>query len=238
MLAPALLALALVSAAAPKDVAARESVLKLARRMEKAAARTKDHTATFYKSEVIGGSMQPAEHIELKWRRPGHVYMKWLAGKKKGRELLWKDERVMKVKNGLITLDLDPDGFMARRESRHTVREAGLPYIVDVIVRDLDRAKAARHEGVRYEDLGPKNVHGALARCWRVELPKEREPAYYAKRSEICMDVATGLPSLVRVWDLVDAQVVLVEDYSYGDIRVNTGLTDEDFSTENPAYGF
>jgi hypothetical protein len=40
----------------------------------------------------------------------------------------------------------------------------------------------------------------------------------------------------VKVWDDVDGRLELVEEYSFADIRVNVGLTDEDFSPDNPDY--
>lgn len=240
MFAVAVLAAAL-SVAAPPDVKARAKVHRFEQRLKDAAARTQDHTALFYKREHLDGELKPAEHILLKWRaaaptRGPQLYMKWIAGHHKGRELLWRGDKQMKIKAGILTLDVDVDGALVRGQSRHSVREAGLVEMARMIAADIDRAQARKHRGVTYEDLGDKNVHGALAHCWAATLPKDEDPTFSAKRAEICIDARTSLPSVVKVWDDVDGRLTLVEDYSFADIQVNAGLTDEDFSPDNASY--
>ncbi len=241
MLAASLVVAAILAAAPPPDVAARALVARMEARMRTAADRMQEHTATFYQREWMDGALQEAQHVQMKWRRADathgdRLYMKWTAGLHKGRELLWRGGATMRVKAGIIALDVDPSGILARGQARHHVREAGLAHLVERIVADIVRAKARKHAGVRYGDLGDKNVHGALAHCYVVDLPKDEDPGFYAKRSEICIDAKSSLPSVVKIWDEIDGKLELVEDYSFADIRVNPGLSDDDFSPKNPAY--
>ena len=226
-------------AGAPKDpeLAARAKVHRLETRLRMAAESARDHTALFYKREWIDGALQPAEHVALKWRAaaPGRgpqVVMEWVGGAHEGRKLLWRGDRTMKVKAGLLTLDLDVDGRIARTQSRNSVREAGATTLARLILLDVDRAQLRKHRGVSFEDLGDMNVHGARAHCWRATLPKDDDPKFYAKKSEVCVDARTGLPSVVKVWDDVDGRLELVEEYSFADLRVNVGLTDNDFDPD------
>jgi len=69
-------------------------------------------------------------------------------------------------------------------------------------------------------------------RCVEGRFPA---PGYYAPRLRICVFVGSKLLSRVQAWD---ASERLVEDYEYRDLRVNVGLRDRDFATDNPAYNF
>jgi hypothetical protein len=161
--------LALVVAAPPHpELAARAQVLRLEARLRQASAHLVDHTALFYKREWIDGALQPAEHIALKWRREtpargANLYMKWIAGYHKGRELLWRGERTMRVKAGILALDVDTDGVLVRGQSRHDVKEAGLARVSEKILADIARAKARKH--ARSRTAGPR-------RCRRTRTPR------------------------------------------------------------------
>ena len=47
-----------------------------------------------------------------------------------------------------------------------------------------------------------------------------------------------GLPARTEIWDLEDGALRVVERYGLADLQENLGLTDQDFSPENPEYGF
>ncbi len=60
-------------------------------------------------------------------------------------------------------------------------------------------------------------------------------PAYYGKKIEFIVDVATNLPLRTTIWGFDDH---IYERFEYFDMKVNPPLTDLDFDRENPAYNF
>ncbi|MEZ4449200.1 MAG: DUF1571 domain-containing protein [Nannocystaceae bacterium] len=205
--------------------------------MESAYRSVRDYTATLTKRERVKGKLLPAEVIEVKFRRPYSVYMKWTGAAHQGQEVLY----VRGVNGGKlrahpgsfpdVTVDLDPRGSMAMRGNRHPITEASLGDIVDKIVRDLRRGDARPGE-VTLQDLGPGQRGGELVRCVEARFSA---PGYYAPRVRVCLSARTRLPAWIQVWDAEDR---LVEDYEYRDLKINVGLTDRDFAADNPGYHF
>lgn len=60
-------------------------------------------------------------------------------------------------------------------------------------------------------------------------------PRYYASRIELWIDVASYLPIKALIYDDDGA---LFERFEHQDLRPNVGLSDQDFSPDNPAYNF
>ncbi len=60
-------------------------------------------------------------------------------------------------------------------------------------------------------------------------------PAYYGSKTELVLDVDTGLPLVHTVWD---ASGRIYEKYEYKNLAVDPKLTDADFDPNNDAYGF
>jgi hypothetical protein len=60
-------------------------------------------------------------------------------------------------------------------------------------------------------------------------------PRYYGGRVEFIVDKKTALPVKITTWDWNGR---LYESYEYPEVRLNPGLTRQDFNPENPAYDF
>jgi len=109
---------------------------------------------------------------------------------------------------------------------------------VELIYKDFVLAKKLADPDVKFTDKGIQTVGGVQSQCYEAELPKDKNPNYYAYKAHICMSLAAKLPNKVQVWDKEDGQVRMVEDYQYSDVRVNPGLEDKDFDPKNPEYKF
>ncbi len=211
--------------------------------MQAAANGIHDATYIFHKQEYADGKQRPAEHITVKYRAPNDIYMKWLPPTHKGRELLsrsgWNDDR-LRVSPGrwLPTLNLAPLGGLAMRGNRHSVYRLPFPAIVDNFVTSAALIKADPTLQARISDLGQQRHFGEPAHCYRLQLPKARQPKLYAAEVMLCVSLRTGLPLRIRSWNIEDGQLRQVEDYGYEDVRVNVGLEDRDFDPDNPVYGF
>ena len=68
-----------------------------------------------------------------------------------------------------------------------------------------------------------------------LEARAYKVPKTYGARTELAIDLGTGLPIRVTIWDAAGR---LYERYDYMDVVVNPRLTDIDFDPENPAYNF
>jgi outer membrane lipoprotein-sorting protein len=224
---------------APADVAAemRQHVFA----MQRAYGRVQDYTATFYKQERVKGELLPIETIELKFRKPFGVYMRWLSGDFAGREVLfvrgWNDDKIHAHQGSFpdITVNLRPDSSLAMRGNRHPITNVGFGETIRLLVRDARLAEARPQDDVQYVDLGLWDIHGARSRCLEARAPGGKSSPYYAPRAKICFNVTTKMPTRVSIWDDEDN---LVEDYAYADVRLNPGLGDADFDPANPDYDF
>lgn len=212
-------------------------------RMEQASARLKDLTFTFYKQEYVRGNLRPEEKIAVKQRRPTAAYLRWVGDVNTGREVLWQkgwNDGNIRVNPGpmLPTLNLDPLGRMAMATDRHSIYDLGPAHIVELISRDANRLRANKALPLKVTDLGPATVRGEPARCLENVLPKDQDPAFYASRVRVCVSERVNLPVSIEIWDVEDGAMRVVERYAFEDIRINPGLSDLEFSPDNPNYNF
>ena len=194
-----------------------------------------DYTCIFTKRELIG-TKEVYGRIFLKFkRRPRWIYMKWLDDGHKGQELIWSPHwnkgRIYVHGGGwkkLIKLHLEPDGSLALREARHPIYCTGFENLLNKVVEQL---QILRDVGVEPEVVCNDN-------CFLVSLNKDACPRLYGYRVEICFSQNPNLPCKVKVWDKVGGILQVVEEYQYSQIRINVGLTPDDFDPQNPLYDF
>lgn len=234
-------AVAQSSGPAPATTAEAVALRQQVYAMERAYAKVQDYTATFYKQERVKGRLLPAETVQLKFRKPFDVYMRWTDGDFAGREVLyvrgWNDGKIRAHQGSFpdITVNLRPDANLAMRGNRHPITQMGFGEVIRLMVRDARFSESHPQDGVEYIDHGESTIYGARSRCIEASVPLRSFADYYAHRAKICFNVATKMPTRVTVWDYEDA---LIEDYGFEDVRLNPGLTDVDFDPENADYNF
>lgn len=208
-----------IPAGAARSLAEAEAALAPLR---SAAATLERYTYVLHKSEWKNGRQLPPETIAVTVRvEPREVTLKWTGGRKDGQVVTWAAEqengRLVATPagwGGALRLRLDPRGARAMRESRHPVCDTGVGAIVSAFGGTLDLVRSRGYE-LAFADLGEQLVRGQPSRCVALELPKERDPALYARRAEICLDAARHLPTRIRAWDVENDAMRLVEDYEY-----------------------
>lgn len=208
-------------------------------RMREAYARVTDYTANFQKQERVDGKLLPAESIELKFKKPFKIYMKWLPGPGEGRELLYatgtNGNRLVAHGGGFtrsIVMNLDPDGKVAMRGNRHPVTDVGIGRMLDIVTGEVGKARKA---GVGTITVMDSTVFGRPARLIVVEAPADGKGVFYARRSEIWQDQALRLPVKIMVYGWSGE---LLESYGYKDLKVNPGLSDREFERGYDGYRF
>lgn len=217
--------------------------------MEKARERVEgieDYTAVFHKQEYVDGELLPEEVVEMKVRRkPRRIYMRWVGDAKEGQELLWgekwNDGKIRAHPGGwlgFVTVNIDPESSKAMKDNRHSVAEAGFGHTINLIARDLKTALKHPEYVQKIRDLGEKKIYGQKAHGFEAWLRKDKYSEFYGYRARVWIHDKLHLPVRIQIWEKEDGAVRLVENYGYEKIKINAGLSDEDFDPDNPEYKF
>jgi len=237
-----LLALALaLTLASPARAVSTEEFASLILGMEAAYARVTDYTARFTRQERLSVTLRPREEALLKFQRPGRIYLRWIAGPPKGREILFvkgrDDGRILVhepgVLSGFFTLVMAPDSPRVLQQSRHPVTDVGLGRLVELLVSNTRRA--LRRGELRLLDRGVTEESGRRQRQLEGVLPRDPGKGYYCYRALLSIDLEWGLPVAATIFDWEDR---MVESYAYRELRLNPGLKHIDFDPANPEYSF
>jgi hypothetical protein len=161
--------------------------------------------AIIIKTERVRGRMVGPETAEV-WIResPRAVRMTFLADGKPRRRILYNETvraGQMLVREGgmlgVMPLWLAIDSWLVRRSTSHTVREVGFGPLLDIIDRDVVRARP--FGGHRRSDEPPGIGPGGTS-CVVFAAPAQA-PDLYATRTRLCFDTTLRLPVFIEVFD-------------------------------------
>jgi hypothetical protein len=207
-----------------------------------------DYSCLFVQRERIDGALGPYKSLRLKVRhQPFSVYVHFDAPQDvRGQEVIYVAGR----NNGNLlahgvglkalagTVSLDPRGAIAMQASRHPITEVGLANVARRMVRVLESdARDPRYE-VKY--FPGTKVHGRSCTCMQFSHP-EPGPGipYHVGRVYVDDELNAPVRSETYLWpDRQGGQPVLIQEYTYLNLRFNNGFTDRDFDVNNPQYGF
>ena len=210
-------------------------------------SQVRDYTCTFFKRERIGGRMTPQYVMKMKARtRPLSIYFLfvrpnagreaiWVAGRNGGRAVV-HDVGLGKLLAG--TLELDPRSDRAMEDNRHPITEAGLGHLIDTV---YERWNAEMKPGETKVTIVPNTRIGERV-CTMIEsLHPQRHPSYMFHKVKLYFDQEHGLPIRFEAYDWPrrpGLAAELVEEYTYHNLRLNPGLSEQDFDPSNPQYSF
>ncbi|HDR88146.1 MAG TPA: DUF1571 domain-containing protein [Bacteroidetes bacterium] len=202
----------------------------------------------------------PDEGVELLYRE----------GSNANKVLVWPNDFPW------VNLKLDPQGSLIRKNSNHSIFDAGYWYLGDMIGHIL--RTGAGNPVLRNE--GPAGAGGQHLLKLTMELPGFGFEDYTVQEGEDLISIATRLkvpeymilqrnPGIDHLWDVEPGQTIrvptcyasrmvllidtrlmlpvkidiyddrgLFESYSYRNIRLDPGFTEQTFSADNPEYGF
>ncbi|MBI2524595.1 MAG: DUF1571 domain-containing protein [Candidatus Rokubacteria bacterium] len=209
--------------------------------MEAAYATVERYTARFARQEVVAGDRRPREEALVKFQRPDRMYLRWIEGPPKGRELLFvrgrHGDRALihgpGILAGLFTVLLAPDSPRVLSESRHPITDVGLGRLIDLILGSMRRAQERGELVLR--DAGLVEEGGRRGRRIEMRVPRGAGPGEDVRGAVITIDGASGLPVAAILSDEAGRPVA---EYAYTDLRLNPPLSPLDFDPANPAYGF
>ncbi len=220
--------------------------LDLARESRAALKAVRDYTATFIKRELVGRRMIE-QSMNMKCRaQPFSVYFDY-QGAEQGREVLfvegeYRGKLLVHDPKGLSalagTVQLAPNSPEAMRENRYPISKVGIANLIETIAAQWESETQFAEIEVK---LYPNAKLGDVA-CQAIQSshPQPRQQFRF-HMTRLYLDKVTNLPVRVEQFDWPKAPggpPVLVEEYTYRDLRLNVGLTDEDFSPQNRKYRF
>ena len=221
-----------------------------------------DYTCKVFRQERIAGRLRPHEMVSAKVRhrvveadrvvRPFSVYLKHLGPTRlKGRETLYVEgryfDRVILTKGGggalaNITLLLNPTGSRALSQNRYSIKKFGMKSIArELIERGMREVQADEHPDeweIRY--FKQATIDKRPCTCLQARRTTQRENfSFYLIRLFFDDELDVPVRFTTYTWPRATGdRPILVEAYTYTDIRLNPGLTDAEFDVANPSYGF
>jgi len=218
-------------------------------------ANVDDYTALFVKRYRVDGELTEMQYANVKIRNrklkdkrmttPMAAYLDFLKPKSvKGREVIWvegeNNGKLIAHDEGfrsLINVQLDPNGYLAMRGQRHPITEIGIEKLVEKMLETVDRDRPHGECEVKF-----RNVKLSETACTMLQVihPVRREHFdFYCAR--MYFDNKLKIPIRYESWSWPvkpGEKPVLEEEYTYLRVKVNVGLTDQDFSTSNSNYRF
>ena len=221
-------------------------------------ATIKDYTAIVIKREQVGGVIGDYEYMGAKIRNrqvangriltPFSVYLTFLKPSSvKGREVIYVENHnngnLVAHEGGmkgrfLPTVSLDPNGMMAMRGQRYPITEMG---IENLVVKLIEKGERDKKQGV-CEVKFHRGVKVGGRPCTVVTVQhNEKKACFDFHVAQIFIDDEMNIPVRYCAYDwpaTAGGQPMLLEEYTYQNIKLNVGLTDKDFDQENPKYNF
>ncbi len=207
------------------------------------------YTFTMLKQERVGNKLLPLETIEMKFRQePFSIYAKHVKPNSlRGQEAIFVkgkyDDKIVAHGAGLkgvITVVLPPDGPLARMGNRYPITEAGMKSMLKQL-QDLAEREKEYLATCDIHFVDGEEVDGRPCNCLEV-IGKKPTKTFRMAKARIYMDQEWNVPVKYEAHEFPpddDAgEPILVESYTYTNLKLNAGLTDEDFDPANKKFRF
>lgn len=229
-----------------------------ARSLDHIRTSIRDYTAVMVKRELVGGVLGEYEFMGIKVRNrrvqngqiltPFSVYMTFLRpASVKGREVIYVENQnsgnIVAHEGGmrgrfLPTVNLDPNGMMAMRGQRYPITDMGVENLVIKLIEKGERDRKSGPCVVEFRQGAKVDKRD----CTVVTVKHQHQkPCYDFCEAQIFIDDEMNIPVRYCAYDWptqAGADKILLEEYTYLQIKTNVGLTDSDFDPKNPKYRF
>lgn len=205
----------------------------------------KDYSTLLFKKESIQGKLI-SQTLTMKVRHePFSVYLKF-EDPHAGREVIYVDGlnkgRFMVHETGFKalagTLSFTPTSKEALAENRYPITQAGMAKMLEIVT---EQWKAdAQYQEVQVKEVADMKVGEELSLMIETTHPQPRDHFKFHK-TRLYLDKDTQLPIRLEQYTWPEkegGEPVLVEEYTYTQVKPNIGLKDIDFDKTNPAYQF
>ena len=218
----------------------------------------RDYSCQLVKRERVGGVLGDYYYMYAKVRHekqvngkvvvPFSVYLRFLKPDGvKDREVLYVDgqnDGKLIARNGgkrfaYVTTELDPEGEMAMRDNRHPVTSFGFKTLVERLVEGtVQEIMSDTPCDVKF--FRNAKVDDRVCTCIEVTSPEHTADArFHSVKLYIDNELQVPINYMAYEWPKKKGdEPVLVEQYTFRDIKLNVGFRDIDFDRKNPKYGF
>ena len=211
--------------------------------------RIKDYSCTVVKRERFDGSLGEHEYMFAKIRHePFSVYLYFLAPDPvKGQEVIYVDGQndgnmLAHAGHGVRamvgTVSLKPQSMLAMQGNRYAITENGVENPAKRLVEVAEHDKQFGECEVNFYPNA--KVNGRICTCVQVVHPVPRRNFRF-HLARVFIDDEYTIPIRYEAYDWPHeegGQPVLMEEYTYMNVKVNNGFTDADFDPKNTAYKF
>lgn len=218
----------------------------------------KDYSAVLVKQIRLDSKLYDMEFMHAKIRHePFSVYLRFLApqhmrdreviyieGENNG-NLLAHESPNRKGLVGLLsqtplvgTTSLAPNSPLAMVGNRYPITKIGIVNLTRDLIQIGERDM--RHGDADAKFYPNAKVDDRECEAWVFVHPEKREPFTF-HRAEVFIDKKLNVPIRYVAYDWPEKPgetPPLIESYTYTRLKLNVGLTDEDFDTKNPKYKF
>ena len=238
------------AAAAPVATHPLEPALEVARRgLAGIQTNIRDYSCTVVKRERIDGKLGEHEYMFAKIRqRPFSVYLMFLGPDSvKGQEVIYvegqNDGNMLAhagsgVRAMVGMVSLKPQSMLAMAGNRYPITELG---VENLTKRLVEVAEHDRQFGECDVNFYPNaKVNGRICTCIQVTHPVPRRNFRF-HLARVFIDDELTIPIRYEAYDWPQeqgGQPVLMEEYTYMNVKLNNGFTDVDFDPKNTAYKF
>ena len=212
-------------------------------------ANIRDYSCTIVKRERIDGKLGEHEYMFCKIRQqPFSVYLYFLGPDAvKGQEVLYvagSNEGNMLAHAGsgvramVGTVSLKPQSMLAMAGNRYPVTEIGVENLAKRLVEVAEHDKQFGECDVNFYPNA--KVNGRICTCVQVVHPVPRRNFRF-HLARVFIDDELTVPIRYEAYDWpqeAGGQPVLLEEYTYMNVKTNNGFTDADFDAKNTAYKF
>jgi hypothetical protein len=237
-------------AAAAQGVHPLQPALDLAQQgLAKINANIRDYSCTIVKRERIDGKLGEHEYMFAKIKQqPFSVYLYFLGPDSvKGQEVIYvaghNDGNMLAhagsgVRAMVGTVSLKPQSMLAMQGNRYPVTEIGVENLAKRLVEVAEHDKQFGECDVNFYPNA--KVNGRVCTCVQVSHPVPRRNFRF-HLARVFIDDELTIPIRYEAYDWpqeAGGQPVLLEEYTYMNVKINNGFTDADFDPKNTAYKF
>jgi hypothetical protein len=217
--------------------------------LAKINANIRDYSCTVVKRERIDGKLGEHEYMFAKIRQqPFSVYLYFLGPDSvKGQEVIYvagqNDGNMLAhagsgVRAMVGTVSLKPQSMLAMQGNRYPVTEIGVENLAKRLVEVAEHDKQFGECDVNFYPNA--KVNGRVCTCVQVVHPVPRRNFRF-HLARVFIDDELTIPIRYEAYDWpqeAGGQPVLLEEYTYMNVKINNGFTDADFDPKNTAYKF
>lgn len=231
-----------------------DAAIEIAHRGLKRMEEIKDYEATLIRRERIKGKLTGFQYCDVKIRNefakdgiPFSIYMRftkpstvngreaiWVKGQNSGKIIAHEAGNIL----GKLTVYLNPTGPIAMKGNRYPIYEAGFKVLVERLIEKATRERQYGECEVKIES-GRKF---AKRPCTVIEVVHPEPRDYFEfHKALIYIDDEMQLPVRYEAYTWPKkpgGEAVLLEQYCWTKVKLNVGLTGNDFNPRNEKYNY